>query len=425
MRRWMTGVLAAIAVIGLAAPAQAADLPPVPDGFHWGVATSGYQSEGYAPPSNWSLYDDKKEPYGNSVDFLHRYKEDIANAASLGVDTFRFGVEWPRVEPQPGVYDPAAFAFYDDVVAEIESHGMKPMITLSHWVHPKWFTDHGGWGSAKAIDQFVAFSKQVVTRYAGQGATWITFNEPFIYLQHELTEGASPFSTLFLPSRLVKAHNAVYDLIHQLDPGAMVSSNVAYIPGAEPILDAVFLNHMKKDFLGIDYYYGAAIDNPTALYAFIGAQFWKIRPAPEGLYYALKLYHRRFPDLPIWIVENGMATDNGKTPRADGITRSQHLRDHIYYMQRAIAEGVPMIGYNYWSITDNYEWGSYRPRFGLWTVDAATDPTLTRKPTDGVATYTDIIANGGVPATYLPTIKPGLCNIDNLATSCLKRLLGL
>ncbi len=84
-----------------------------------------------------------------------------------------------------------------------------------------------------------------------------------------------------------------------------------------------------------------------------------------------------------------------------------------------------MIGYNYWSITDNYEWGSYRPRFGLWTVDAATDPTLTRKPTDGVATYTDIIANGGVPATYLPTIKPGLCNIDNLATSCLKRLLGL
>ena len=56
-----------------------------------------------------------------------------------------------------------------------------------------------------------------------------------------------------------------------------------------------------------------------------------------------------------------------------------------------------MIGYNYWSITDNYEWGSYRPRFGLYTVNAATDPTLTRIPTDGVDAYRDITATGLPP----------------------------
>ena len=149
----------ALVSVGVFAPARAAtSLPPVspvPSTFHWGVATSGYQSEGDEPPSNWSAYDDKMEPYGNSVDFLHRYKEDIANAKSLGVDTFRFGIEWARVEPQPGVYDPAAFAFYDDVVAEIERQGMKPMITLSHWVHPAWFTDQGAWSNKAAVDQFV------------------------------------------------------------------------------------------------------------------------------------------------------------------------------------------------------------------------------------------------------------------------------
>lgn len=420
----LIATLFGLACIALAAPAQAgATVPAVPPGFHWGVSTSGYQSEGSAPASNWSAYDDKLEPYGNSVDFLHRYKEDIANAASLGVDTFRFGIEWARVEPQPGVFDPAAFAFYDDVVAEIRRQGMRPMITLSHWVHPAWFAAQGAWSSNKSVDKFVNYANKVVSRYAGQGATWITFNEPVIYLQHELTKGPNPLATLSLQAKLITAHNRTYTLIHRLDPGAMVSSNVAYIPGAEPVLDAVFLNQMKKDFIGIDYYYGAALDNASAINAFFDKAY-AVNAAPEGLYYALSAYHRRFPKLPIWIIENGMATDNGM-PRADGYTRSNHLRDHIYWMQRAIADGIPVIGYNYWSITDNYEWGSYRPRFGLWTVDVLTDPTLTRKPTDGVATYTDVIAHGGNPARYQPVLKPGLCSIDNPLKSCVGPVLSL
>jgi beta-glucosidase len=96
-----------------------------------------------------------------------------------------------------------------------------------------------------------------------------------------------------------------------------------------------------------------------------------------------------------------MPTDDGK-PRADGYTRSDHLRDHVYWVLRAKAEGVDVIGYNYWSLTDNFEWGSYRPRFGLYTVDVLDDPALARKPTDAVRTYREIIAADGLPAGYRP-----------------------
>lgn len=115
-----------------------------------------------------------------------------------------------------------------------------------------------------------------------------------------------------------------------------------------------------------------------------------------------------------------MPADNGK-PRPDGYTRSQHLRDHLYWMQRAMAEGVRVIGYNYWSLTDNYEWGDYRPRFGLFTVDALSDPTLRRAPTPAVAAYRSTIAAGGVPANYEPVRKPAWCAFADPST-CLRRV---
>jgi beta-glucosidase len=88
-----------------------------------------------------------------------------------------------------------------------------------------------------------------------------------------------------------------------------------------------------------------------------------------------------------------MPTDNGQ-PRSDGVTRSAHLTEHIYWMKQAIADGLNVIGYNYWSITDNYEWGTYEPRFGLYTVNVLDDPSLTRTATDAVATYQQIISDG-------------------------------
>jgi len=396
--------------------AEPADSTP----FLWGVATSGFQSEGYAPDSNWRRYAESKEPYGNSVDFRHRYAEDIANAKAMGVKVFRFGVEWARVEPKPGQVDPEALAFYDDVVKHIRKAGMRPMITLDHWVYPGWVADQGGWTNDQVIEQWLANARRVVQRYADDDALWITFNEPTVYVQMELTNGGiKPWEAPGMFTRLVTAHRAAYDLIHELDPGAPVSSNAAYIPAVQGVLDLAFVDRVKDklDFMGLDYYYGASLDNPTAVHAATG-EFWKVKPQPDGIYYALRYYARKFPELPLYVVENGMPTDNGN-PRPDGYTRSDHLRDHIYWLQRAKADGVNVIGFNYWTITDNYEWGSYRPRFGLYTVDAVNDPTLERKPTDAVPTVRELVANHGVPTGYLPKQQPGLCSVVDGLHSCL------
>lgn len=409
------------ALIG--APRAAHAVPLLPRRFHWGVATSGYQSEGSAPDSNWSRYDDALEPYGDSVDFRHRYPEDIRNAAAMGVNTFRFGVEWARLEPAEGAVDPSAIAYYDDVVRRVRAAGMTPMITLDLWVHPGWIADRGGWPHEGTPQGWLANARRVVERYRGLGALWITFNEPTIYLQHEARRRPmTPVETELMRQRVVATHRAAYELIHELDPGALVSSNMAYIPAAQRVTDAAFLDHWADtlDFVGLDYYYGASLDNPTAVHA-AADEFWKVDPQPEGLLYALRYYARRFPDLPLYVVENGMPTDNG-LPRPDGYTRSDHLRDHIFYLQQAVVEGIDVIGYNYWSITDNYEWGSYRPRFGLYTVDVLTDPTLTRRPTDAVAAYRRIIRDGGVPAGYTPVKAPGFCAPDDLPGSCLPQL---
>ena len=419
------GVVAgAVAAIG--APQAQARAGAVPGSFLWGVATSGYQSEGSAPDSNWQRYERSgasaiKDPYGDAVDFRHRYAEDIANAKALGVGVFRFGVEWARVEPREGVVDQTELACYDDVVATILDAGLRPMITLDHWVYPGWVADQGGWASAKTVEDWLVNARRIVERYRDAGAIWITVNEPTVYLQHEITNGGlAAWQAPSMQARLVTVHRRAYDLIHQLDPDSLVSSNAAYIPSVQAALDLTFVNQVrdKLDFLGVDYYYGASLDNPSAVHGATG-EFWRIDPQPDGIYYALHYYARKFPSLPLYVVENGMPTDNGR-PRPDGYTRSDHLRDHIYWVQRAKADGMNVIGYNYWSITDNYEWGSYRARFGLYTVDARTDPALTRRPTDAVAAYRALIEGGGVPDGYLPVKAPAVCSLVDGLDSCLR-----
>ncbi|MCQ4119109.1 glycoside hydrolase family 1 protein [Rhodococcus tibetensis] len=395
---------------------------PLPDEFLWGVSTSGFQSEGSPPDSNWARYSASgrtQDAIGDSVDFRHRYREDIARAANLGVDVFRFGIEWARVQPSRGTWDDTELRYYDDIVREITRHGMTPMITLDHWVYPGWVADQGGWTNSRTVEDWLANARRVVPRYSGSGALWITINEPTVYLQKELTFGGiTAAQAPYMLDRLVEVHRRAYDLIHENDPGARVSSNLSYIPGATDAVDAMFVDRVRErlDFLGVDYYYGLALDNVTAVNA-ITDDFYDIDPQPDGIYSALMRYTRKFPGLPLYVVENGMPTDDGQ-PRPDGYTRSDHLRDHVYWMERARQDGAPVIGYNYWSITDNYEWGTYRPRFGLYTVDALTDPTLTRHPTDAVVTYRDIIGSG-LPDSYVPARKLGFCSLVDLPTSCI------
>lgn len=380
---------------------------PLPPDFHWGVATSGYQCEGSAPDSNWTRYVTREgspyEPYRQSVDFYRRYRDDVALAADMGLNTFRFLVEWARVMPRRGEVNEDALKMYDALFDAIAEKKMTPMVTLLHFVVPGWVLDEGGLTNDAIVDAYSEFVKLIARRYRGRGVMWITINEPSYFLTLEHRHGRWPLTEVTrAKNRLVAMHRNAYALIHSIDAGSPVSVNVVWEPApASWVDDWVFPRVVDRiDFIAIDYYYSLTPTDFSARHATTG-EFWRIDFHPEAMLLAIRDYHRRAPKLPVYVVENGMALENGK-PREDGYTRSQHLADHVYWVQRARDEGIDVIGYNYWSITDNYEWGNYRNRFGLYTVDVASDETLTRRPTDAVETLRTLVKQGGVTADYKP-----------------------
>ncbi|MTE16349.1 family 1 glycosylhydrolase [Nocardia aurantiaca] len=418
---------ATVTLLASAAPTTAgpapASLPDLGADFHWGVAAAGFQNEGHAPDSNWRRYvgtHPDYDRYGDSVDFYDRYASDIALAGNLGVNTYRLSVEWARVQPEPGVWDEDGFAFYDKVIAAIRTAGMRPMITLDHWVYPGWEADRGGWANPGMVEDWLTAMRTVVDRYAGTDPMWVTINEPFAYIMNEVRNGGLPATDVpTMQARLAQAHNSIYDYIHARQPGAMVTSNVAYVPAADPIANGGMLDAIaaRLDFVGIDYYYGLSPGTAAEYANFASSALWKLPLQAEGIYYTLRHFAQRFPGKPLYIVENGLPTENG-APRADGYSRVDDLRDTVYWVQRAKADGMNIVGYNYWSLTDNDEWGSYTPRFGLYTVDVLTDPSLTRRPTDAVDAYRAITRDAGVPADYLPTRPPATCSLVDAVDSC-------
>ena len=152
----------------------------------------------------------------------------------------------------------------------------------------------------------------------------------------------------------------------------------------------------SQDFVGLDYYWGLPTHKlqkfrsleDAAHGRFLHAPVW-----PRGLYHALRRFHRWFPGQEIFIVENG------SVPVANQVSRSDYLRMHLAEVEKAIHKGVPVTGYNFWSITSNREWGHpFDPNtdFGLYFVDLDKDPTLTRVATPEVELYQKIIRNGTV-----------------------------
>lgn len=283
--------------------------------FYWGTATAGYQVEGDAPDSNWRRYVDRTagkpatpdagplgatpvEPYQQADDFRHRYHEDIANAHALGVNTFRLGIEWARVMPEPRKWDEKELAYYDDMVATLHKNGMTPMITLMHWVYPGWIADRGGFMNNVAA--FEEFATAIAKRYAGQGVLWVSVNEPLVFGAMEIRTGAIKRNQLdtFL-DRVADAHRAVYRAAHDADPHAKGTSNEAYFSpevlaqltgGETKGIENYFFDRIKDnlDYLGFDYYTGTARDNPVS--AQDVEERWNVKLQAEDIYYVARHY---------------------------------------------------------------------------------------------------------------------------------------
>ncbi|HHY08115.1 MAG: family 1 glycosylhydrolase [Lawsonella sp.] len=396
--------------------------------FRFGTATAGFQVEGSNYDSNWKRYVDRESPKDpekvnpvkNATDFRHRYKEDIGNAAWMGLDTFRISIEWARIEPQKGKWNWKEIHYYDDVFRTMRKHGITPQISTVHYVYPGWVADQGGFLNEQTLKDYNRYVKFIANRWGKKTpVSWITFNEPLVFFGHEVEVGmVERVQMVDFMKKIVQAHKNAYDIIKGVNKKNQVGTNEAFLPLVTPIADQFLFVPVKNhlDFVGIDYYYGLSLDNLSAAYG-ATSSFSKIRPQPDGIYHAIKYFSEAFPGIPVYIIENGLPTYNGK--REDGYKKKDWVYDTFFWIQRAVADGYPVIGYNYWSITDNYEWGQYNSRFGLYQVDVLKDGSLKRKPTTGVAAYRYVTHHGGVPKGYKPVADPAFCSLTRGLDSCI------
>jgi len=369
-----------------------------PDNFYWGAATSAHQIEGgnvndwsewekgsaedlaKRAEIRWQKWQQKEFPEmfqarnyisGRACDHYHRFESDFDIAKSLNQNAHRFSIEWSRIEPREGFIDEKEIEHYRQVLSALKNRGIEPFVTLYHWPLPNWLAQKGGWLNPKAPYYFDRYVKIISERLFSQVNFWITLNEPIIYASHCYSRGLWPpqkkniFQYLKVLGRLAMAHRLAYKSLHLIDLGCQVgiAENNIYFKRfalAGYIFNKYFLGKIKdkQDFIGLNYYRSFFKERVLS----VSDLGWRVMP--EGIYHVLmdlKKYGR-----PIYITENGIADSKDKK-------RVQFIEDHLFWIHKAIEQGVNVKGYFYWSLLDNFEWDKgFWPRFGLVKVDYQT-----------------------------------------------------
>ena len=369
------------------------------DKFLWGAATSAYQVEG-GNKNDWSetVFD-----AGQATGHYYHFEEDFGLAKSLGHNAQRISIEWSRIEPEKGKFNQEELEHYYKVISAIREKGMEPMVTLWHFTNPIWFARLGGFTNKKAEKYFSRYVNFVVGNLKNSVKFWITINEPMIYAANAYYKGIWPtqeFSPIFsyfkAINNLIKCHRTAYKIIHRHNHSAQVGiakNNIHFgdhgYPWrllkkiAEYWWNSYFLNKISRqqDFIGLNYYFHKHIGE-----IFFGKKEphpvsdigWGIYP--KGLYHILK--DLKNYKKPIYITENGLAD-------AKDQKREQFIKDHVYWMKKAMNHGVDVRGYFHWSLIDNFEWDKgFGPRFGLIEVDYRT---MERKIRPSAYAYKNII----------------------------------
>ena len=382
-----------------------------PPGFLWGASTAPHQVEGNNLNSDWWAREGLvpgMEPSGDAVDSYHRYREDMQLLADAGLNAYRFGIEWARIEPRPGQFSRAELAHYRRMVDTALELGLTPVVTLHHFSNPRWFAEEGGWLGERAVDRFVSYvttATQVL-----DGVEWVvTINEPnmlamMVMLQRAVQSGQqsewqSPTvdgeptrdriaASLPVPrpefgQRFVAAHHAVRDVVRQRT-GAKVGWSVANqaftaAPEHEQQLRAVrhdwedlYLQACAgDDFVGVQSYSSQQVDGDGVVphpahpdNTMVGTAY-----RPDALGIAVR-HAAAVTGLPVLVTENGIATP-------DDDRRIAYTAEALGHLRAALDDGVDVRGYLHWSALDNYEWGHWEPTFGLIAVDRET---FTRSP---------------------------------------------
>ncbi|MBO4209569.1 GH1 family beta-glucosidase [Micromonospora echinofusca] len=162
-----------------------------PENFVWGAATAAFQIEGAAQEDGRgaSIWDTFCRTPGKvyaghtgdvACDHYHRYSDDVALMAELGLQAYRFSVAWPRIQPDgTGPVNPRGLDFYDRLVDTLIARGIDPIVTLYHWDLPQTLQDRGGWLNRETAEHFAEYAAAVHTRLGDRVRTWTTLNEPW------------------------------------------------------------------------------------------------------------------------------------------------------------------------------------------------------------------------------------------------------
>ncbi len=363
-----------------------------PEGFFWGSATSAYQVEGGIENNDWAeaAQQGRVPPSGRACDHYNLYEKDFDIAKSLGQNAHRFSIEWARIEPEEGKFDEAEIEHYRKVISALRERGMEPFVTLWHFTLPVWFAHMGGFENPESPKIFSRYCEYVVKNLGqGSGAPkfWITINEPSVYTFMIFLRGLwPPFHKQFVPLRslyfpkvmnnLVASHNMAYKKIKAGNPASKIgiAANLTnFEPSKNPFsrlwakfmtwsLNHKFLLKIKKyqDFIGLNYYFHRRYGGKD-IYDKCDRGF---NIYPRGIYnilMELKRYHK-----PVYVTENGVAD-------AKDTKRAKFIKEHLYWVKRAIDDKVDVGGYFYWSLLDNFEWEcGFGQRYGLVEINYET-----------------------------------------------------
>lgn len=388
-----------------------------PSDFLWGTATAAHQVEGGNVNSDcWALEHAVPslfaEPSGDAADHYHRFAQDVAIVASLGLGAYRFSIEWARIQPEPGFFSTAALDHYRRCIDICLAQGIAPVVTFHHFTQPRWLARLGGFAAPDFPERFGDYCHRAATVLDGM-ALACTINElnlPIMagrYFQNLATADqrvaaeralGAPLSAFFLFADEAtildngrRAHAAGRDAIKAVRADVPVGMTLAISeesaePGGEAYRDArqayfyaPFLDAAAEDdFIGIQTYSRtmSRADGGTgpAAGAPLTSMGWEDRP--EALGAVCRWVSSRWP-VPMIVTENGY-------PGEDDSRRGAFIMAALAGLGDAIADGADVRGYFYWSLLDNFEWlFGYRQRFGLVDVDR-TSQVRTIKPSAGI-----------------------------------------
>jgi len=423
-----------------------------PQGFMWGSATSAHQIEGNNDQNDWwdwEIAGRTNDRSGQACDSYRRFREDLDLAKSLDQNAHRFSIEWSRVEPREGEFSGEAIAHYTEVIRQMKSRGLEPVVTLHHFTIPRWMAARGGWENRRSPEWFARFAKAIVRAIGYEVTFWITFNEQNVLIHKCYIEGSWPPGkpsvrrALRASRNIVKAHCAAYDMIHRtcdalgwnqpmvglaqhmlaVEPRNTRSNSDRFSAWLRGFINnewfvrlahrprrtflaccfGFFRKRRSLDFFGVNYYFREIVRRASVtkgLYALIGDVCFENRNRgvtehnqlnweifPEGLHRMILHAHRRYA-VPVMVTENGICT-------LDECQRRNYIRRHVEQVLRAVQEGVKVLGFFYWSLLDNFEWSiGYMPKFGLIKVDMATGRRTVK---DGALEYARICRDNALP----------------------------